>query len=649
MNAGTMATHVTVPAIYVAPKPENLSFEAAAATSFTLMTAVRALEQGAELKAGERVLIHAASGGVGQAAVRLAQQIGAEVFGTASPPKQDYLREIGVDHVLNSRTLDFADEIMELTNGEGVDVVLNSLNEEYIPKSLAVLKPGGRFIEMGAIGIWDVEKVREFRSDVLYERFDMLDDEVMERGFLGRLLRDAMGRLERRELEPVPFRSFSVPETAEAFRFVAQAKQIGKVLVSFGGSGKADVSETVTIRGEGSYLVTGGLGGLGREVARWLVEKGAKHLALAGRHGATGVEAQQLVKELTDAGIEVLISATDVSEENAVRTMLEEIRAKMPPLKGIIHAAGVLADGPLLDMDWEQFERVLVPKAAAAWHLRRLVTEQLDFCIYFSSVASLFGSAAQGNYSAGNGFLDGLAHYDQRHGFPGLSINWGPWGEAGMAARLSRKERVRWDMSGIGTIPTKQGMEILSQLLPANGQVGVVPVDWSRMLANLSNVPFFAEIQNELGFAGGQRSEFLEQLETAKPEKKREILYQHVIAEVAKVLGLAPDEPLPLETGLFELGLDSLTAVELRNRLQNSFGTVLPMTLIFNYPTLKAMIDYFADDVLELPKAVGTDEVTQNAKVEADDDFNELSIEDMAAMLKQRLEVVNSGDGDADE
>ena len=647
-SAGTMCTHVTVPVQYVARRPKNLSAEEATATSFTLMTAVRALEQGAGLKAGERVLIHAASGGVGQAAVRLAHQIGAEVFGTASLPKQEYLREIGVEHVLNSRNLDFADQIMELTGGKGVDVVLNSLNEEFIPKSLSVLKPGGRFIEMGAIGIWDQEKVTEFRSDISYERFDMLDDEVADPGYLGRLLRDVLGRLERGELEPIPFRSFSTAEAAEAFRYVAQAKQIGKVLVSFAGSTQEDRPETVTVKEDTTYLVTGGLGGLGREVARWLADRGAKHLALVGRSGAAAADAQKLVSELTEAGVEVLVSKTDISDETAVQSMLGEIKTKMPLLRGVVHAAGVLADGTLMDMDWEQFDLVLGPKAAGAWHLHRFIRDELDFCVYFSSVASLFGSAAQGNYAAANGFLDGLAHFNQRHGLAGLAINWGPWADAGMAANLSRKDRARWDASGIGTIPTKLGMEILAQLLPAGGRVGVVPIDWSRMLGKLANVPFFAEIQNEIGYVEGQRSEFLDQLDSAKPEKKRELLYQHVTSEVAKVLGLGPDDPLPLETGLFELGLDSLTAVELRNRLQLSFGAVLPMTLIFNYPTLRALIEYFADDVLELPKTEQSEMPASPAEpdaTEVQDGLDDLSTEDMAALLQERLDTVQDEQG----
>lgn len=603
---GSLASHIVAPVRYFAPKPTNLTFEQAAANSFVVITAVRALEVAAKLKPGERVLIHAASGGVGQAAVQLAKWIGAEVYGTASPPKQDFVKQNGADHVLNSRTLDFADEIMRMTNGEGVDVVLNSLNEEYIPKSLAVLKPGGRFIEIGAIGIWTPEQVKEFRGDVYYERFDMLNEEIATPGMMGRMLNDVVGRFERNELKPLPHTAFTAENAVEAFRHMAQAKHIGKVMVSFGGTAAAAQAEE-QVRPDATYLVTGGLGALGLEVARTLAARGAKHLVLTGRRGASTSRAQQVVEELSSAGVDVLVSKTDVAEVAQVDAMLEEIRASRPPLRGIVHAAGVLADGILAELDWEQFNKPLAPKAAGGWHLHHATRDDaLDFFVSFSSIASLLGSAAQGNYAAANAFLDALAHERRREGRHGLSINWGPWADAGMAAELSRRDRARWAGAGIGTIATDRGMEVFSQLLDANGQVGVVPVDWQRLLANLADVPFFRVLREEAGITGS--SPFLDKLNEAPPEKRRQILHEHITAEVAKVLGLGDGEAVPLNTGFFELGLDSLTAVELRNRLQVSLRTVLAPTLIFNYPTLGAMIEHFADDVLKLPKAADTDE-----------------------------------------
>jgi acyl transferase domain-containing protein/D-arabinose 1-dehydrogenase-like Zn-dependent alcohol dehydrogenase/acyl carrier protein len=598
---GSMSSHVIAPARYFAKKPANLTFEEAAANSFVVITAIRALEIAASLKKSERVLIHAASGGVGQAAVQLAKWIGAEVFGTASPPKQDFVKANGADHVMNSRTLDFADEIMTLTNGEGVDVVLNSLNEDFIPKSLSVLKPGGRFIEIGAIGVWTPEQVKAFREDVVYERFDMLNEEIAAPGMMGRMLRDALARFERGELKPLPHKAFPGEEVIEAFRFMAQAKHIGKVMVSFGERKEGAATEEL-VKPDATYLVTGGLGALGLEAARLLAARGAKHLVLTGRRGAASAKAQQVVDELTAAGVQVVVSKTDVAEADQVAAMFRHLRETMPPLKGILHAAGVLADGILAEQDWEQFSKVLAPKVAGAWHLcRETVDDALDFFVSFSSIASLLGSAAQGNYAAANAFLDGLAHERRREGRHGLSINWGPWADAGMAAELSRRDRARWASAGIGTIATDRGMEVLGQLLGSGGQVGVVPVDWTRLLSNLADVPFFRVMREEAGVTG--TSAFLEKLNEAPPEKRRQILHDHITQEVATVLGLGANEAVPLNTGFFELGLDSLTAVELRNRLQVSLRTVLAPTLIFNYPTLGAMIDHFADDVLNLPKA----------------------------------------------
>jgi len=641
---GSMTSHIVAPSRYFARKPASLTFEEAAANSFVVITAIRALEIAAKLKKGERVLIHAASGGVGQAAVQLAKWIGAEVFGTASLPKQEFVKENGVDHVMNSRTLDFADEIMKLTNGEGVDVVLNSLNEDFIPKSLSVLKPGGRFIEIGAIGVWTPEQVKEFRSDVVYERFDMLNEEIAAPGMMGRMLRDALTRFERGELKPLPHKAFPGEEAIEAFRYMAQAKHIGKVMVSFGVK-PSEAGADELVRADATYLVTGGLGALGLEVARLLAGRGARNLVLTGRRGAASPKAQQVVNELSAAGVQVHVSKTDIADAGQVAAMMQQMRSTMPPLRGIVHAAGVLADGILAEQDWAQFSKALAPKVAGGWHLyKETKDDALDFFVSFSSIASLLGSPAQGNYAAGNAFLDGLAYQRRRQGLPGLSINWGPWGDAGMAADLSRRDRARWASAGIGTIATDRGMEVFAQLLGSSGQIGVVPVDWMRLLTNLADVPFFRVMREEAGITG--TSAFLEKLNEAPPEKRRQILHEHITAEVAKVLGLSPNEPVPLDTGFFELGLDSLTAVELRNRLQVSLRTVLAPTLIFNYPTLGAMIGHFADDVLKLPKATSTDEehadvaepvAEDTPQIPAAETAAKLSADDMADMLKQKI------------
>lgn len=635
---GSMTSHATVPVQYVAPKPASLSYEAAVASSFIMMTALRALEIGAKLQPGERILIHAAAGGVGQAAVQLAQCIGAEIFGTASQPKWAFLEEQGVQHVMNSRTLDFADQVMEATHGEGVDVVLNSLNGDYIPRSLDVLKPGGRFIEIGAIGIWEPDQVKAYREDVFYERFDMLDEEMANPGTMGRLLRDVLGRFDRGDLDTQPYTTFRGEEAIEAFRYVAQAKHIGKVMVSLGAAGEAEEEPKTRIVEDAGYLVTGGLGALGLEVASWLADQGARHLVLAGRRGAATAEAKQAVQELTEAGVQVLVSKTDVADGGQVNALLKEIRDTMPPLKGILHAAGVLADGILIEQDWDQFARVLSPKVAGGWNLAQETRDlDLDFFISFSSIASLLGSAGQGNYAAANAFLDGMAHQLQQEGRRGLSINWGPWSDVGMAAELSRQNRARWAAAGIGMIGTEAGLDVLAELLSVGGQVGAVPIEWSRLLGNLAIAPFFREFVEEAGLEVGQKSELLEKLEEAPPEKKRGILFAFVTQEVARVLGLGDQETLPLDTGFFELGVDSLTAVELRNRLQAALGTALPTTLIFNYPTLTAMIDYFADDVLELPRADEPLPADAGPPEEAGDGLDDLSMDDMVDLLKERV------------
>lgn len=643
---GTMASHVVAPSRYFAPKPASLSFDEASANSFVVITAIRALELSAHLKAGERVLIHAASGGVGQAAVQLAKWIGAEVFGTASPSKQDFVKANGADHVLNSRTLEFADQIMQMTNGEGVDVVLNSLNDEFIPKSLSVLKPGGRFVEIGAIGIWTEEQVKAFRGDISYERFDMLNEEIAEPGMMGRMLRDAMGRLERKEIKPIPHKAFAAEEVVNSFRYMAQAKHIGKVMVDFGARPDNAPAKRL-VHEDATYLVTGGLGALGLEVADMLAKRGARHLVLTGRRGAETKGAQDAVDKLASAGVRVLVSKTDVSDPDQVNALVGQIQSTMPPLKGIVHAAGVLADGVLVEQQWSQFAKVLAPKVAGIWHLQQATKDlSLDFMVSFSSISSLLGSAAQGNYAAANAFLDAMAHQRRLNGQAGLSINWGPWSDVGMAAELSRRDKARWASAGVGMIATDRGLDVFGKLLGSSGQIGVVPVDWGRLLSNLADVPFFRGMRAEVGVSG--TSAFLEELNAAPPEKRRQMLHDHISGEVAAVLGLGANDQVPMDVGFFEMGLDSLTAVELRNRLQVSLRTVLAPTLIFNYPTLGAMIEHFADDVLNLPKGGDTAEepvdlepVEEAAELDAAaEPIEEASMDDVADMLQKKIALM---------
>jgi acyl transferase domain-containing protein/acyl carrier protein len=596
---GSFASFVIVRSEFIVRKPENLSFEEAATIPTAFLTAYYGLYQQAQIKSGERILIHAAAGGVGQAAVQLAQRVGAEILATASPSKWEHLRSTGVKQVMNSRSLEFADQIAEITSGQGIDVVLNSLNGEYIPKSLELLSDRGRFIEIGKIGIWDAEQVKHSRPDIAYIPFDLLDISLENPSLIGEMLGELMAEFQQGSLKPLPATVFSIQDVANAFRYMAQSKHIGKVVVSI--PPMQNTQET-TIQNDSTYLITGGLGALGLQVAQWLVEQGAQNLVLTGRHGVSP-KSQPAIEQLEKAGARVLVVTADVSQPEDVSQMLATLNASMPPLRGIIHAAGLLADGMLLRQTWENFELVMAPKVAGAWNLHTLTKElNLDFFVCFSSISALLGSPGQGNYAAANAFMDALAHHRQALGLPGTSINWGPWADVGMAAALSSREQSRWATQGIEPIPLKPGLEILAKAIAQNlPQVGVLPVNWSKFTAQFPNdieLPFLKEFTN-LGESKdtSQISQLRQQLESAAPKQRPILLTNHVRSQIAKVLNLTSPEEIDPKQGFLELGMDSLMAVELRNRLQTSLGCSVPASLIFDYPTVDALVSYFIEEL----------------------------------------------------
>ncbi|MCH5373059.1 MAG: SDR family NAD(P)-dependent oxidoreductase, partial [Planctomycetes bacterium] len=381
---GSMASHITVDTKYVVRKPQAISFEAAATIPLAYLTAHYGLNRLAGLQSDDRVLIHAAAGGVGQAAVALAKKAGAEIFATASPGKWDFLRSLGVRHVMNSRTLEFADQIRSATEGHGVDVVLNSLNGDFIPKSVEVLAPGGRFVEIGKIDIWTAEQMAATHPDAAYFPFDLGEEEQKHPGLVRSMLDELFACFESGELAPLPHQVFEVDDVVSAFRLMAQARHLGKVVITFSGHQHLD---TVPVRDDASYLVTGGLGGLGLKVASWLAERGATHVVLTSRREQPPDEAIESIREMETNGATVTILAGDVARADDVQHALDHIARHLPPLRGVIHAAGVLEDGVLRQQTWPHFERVMAPKVLGAWNLHQQTRHlPLDFFVCFSSV-----------------------------------------------------------------------------------------------------------------------------------------------------------------------------------------------------------------------------------------------------------------------
>jgi myxalamid-type polyketide synthase MxaB len=613
--AGGTASHVTIYRECVTRVPSGFDFATAAAIPNVFLTAYHALVRLTKLKSGESVLIHAAAGGVGLAAVQIAQAAGAVVFATASPGKWDYLKSQGVTHILNSRTLDFADEIMRATDGAGVDVVLNSLGGAAIDKSFSVLKPGGRFVELGKLGIWTPEMAASRRPDAAYYTFELgaaLDHEPAAFQAYGEEIKR---KLEAGIFHPLPKTTFSIADASEAYRFMQQAKHVGKVVLTL------EDAEPTAISPDASYLITGGLGGLGLKVAERLVAAGARHLVLSGRSEprpavGRGIDAMRL------AGASVSVVRGDVARAKDVAAMIEACQA-LAPLKGIVHAAGIIQDGMLRNQTAAHFKSVMAPKVIGAWQLHQQSRAlALDFFICFSSMASLIGSAGQANYAAANAYLDALAHRRRANGLPALSINWGPWAEVGMAAAI--------DVTGLEVekFDAASGIDVFTALLQmrqrsAPVQVGAFKMRWKTFLQRWAaiDVPiYFSSLVGARRQAEPSRDEFINTLRAAPAKAREGLLTAHIHEVLRQVLGLAQSEVIEDVKPWADLGLDSLMMVEVKNRLERSLRVALPVEILMQEVSIQSvaafLLEKIGDSVVAehlpaQPKGLGDEEAVR--------------------------------------
>lgn len=574
LGIGHFASHVLVQAHLAFPKPAGLSFVEAAAVPSAYLAAAYGLLHLANLQPGERVLIHAATGGVGLAAVYIAMSRGAEVFATVgSPAKRAFLANLGVRNIFSSRRLDFADEVLAATGGAGVDVILNSLADDFIDRSFAVLKPTGRFLELGKRGVWSPARVAEVRPAAAYHVYDLGEVLQTQPGVLENLLRELLGELATGRMPLTPVRAFPAASTVDAFRYMAQARHIGKVVVV------QRPEESRGVRADGSYLITGGMGGLGLETARWLVAQGAEAVALIGR-SAPSATAREQIAELEQAGARILVLQGDVSCEQAVAAALAQLDHELPPLRGVFHAAGTIDDGGLEQQSRQRIESVLAPKAGGALHLDRLTRRyDLDHFVLYSSASAVLGSPGQIGYTAANAVLDALAHARQTEGLPALSINWGAWETIGMAAGLGEAHRRRLSERGMGTIPTERGFAALGMALGLDvPQLVIMPARWdviarqfdaqqaSPLIRDLLNAVKSTRVESKVSIA--------EQLARAPQDEHPGLIHGYLLEAVAGVLGL-PVGQIDAHQPLIELGLDSLMAVEVRNGVASALQIAL--------------------------------------------------------------------------
>jgi NADPH:quinone reductase-like Zn-dependent oxidoreductase/acyl carrier protein len=588
--AGCLASHVTVDARFTVPLPAHLSFEEAVTLPVAFGTAAHALEELARLERGERILIHAACGGVGLAAIQLARRAGAEVFATAgSAEKRAFLGLLGVRHVMDSRKLDFQHEVLERTGGRGVDVVLNSLTGASLMSSLAVLAPGGRFLELGKRDIEQNARLplQAFQNNLSFFAIDL------DRLWSARpeAIRDSlartMQRLKEGTIHPLPYRAFPFAEAQDAFRWLARARHIGKVVLT---RPRSLPDERVIgpdrgglFRPDATYLITGGLGGFGLATARWLVENGARCVVLVGRSGLVTDEGREAVDEMERTGARIRIARADVTQEEQVRGVLQHVRETLPPLRGIFHAAMVQNEGLLGQLDRERFDSVLAPKIAGALNLHRLsLPDALDHFVLFSSIASLFGGVGLSSYAAANAGLDALAHHRRARGLPGLAVNWTAVEDVGFVAG---RPEIRAAFARRGFVPLDSGvlLEALGILLRQGAvQTAVMQLDWSQVQTRA--LPALSPTYSALR-APHEGEPSLPQ-ERARGEGLRGKLAELV----ARVLMLAP-ERIESDQPLTALGLESMMAVDLSHRVRAELGLEIAILKLLGGATLNQLLD----------------------------------------------------------
>jgi phthiocerol/phenolphthiocerol synthesis type-I polyketide synthase C len=624
---GSFGSHLTTLADLVAPVPAEVSDQEAATVGIAYLTAWYGLCEVGRLQPGERVLIHSATGGVGLAAVSIAKMIGARIYTTAgSAFKRELLAGMGVEYVGDSRSVEFAEEIRAATGGQGVDVILNSLAGEAIRRGVEILAPGGRFVELGKRDVHADAQLglASLAKSATFAVVDLALNLRLQPQRYRRLLREILEHVVDGRLDKLPVTEFSLDNAVEAFRLMASGAHVGKIVISVPTKGSiaavaAPPAEPL-VRGDGGYIVVGGMGGLGFVVAQWLTRQGAGMVVLNGRR-APSAEQAAAIAEMNAAGHRVEVVTGDIAEPGTATRLVAAVEDAGLRPAGVLHSATVLADETVLNMSQPAAARVFAPKVTGQWRLHEATAHlDVDWWLTFSSAASLLGSPGQGAYSAANSWVDGLVAYRRAAGLPAVGINWGPWAQVGRAQFFA-------DL-GLSMITPELGLAAMQQVLAADrGHTGVFKLDarqWFQSFPAAEGSSLFAGLAESATSPRRGGGRVRAELDAAEPGERAARLAAAIATEIQGVRRCA--DPLDYNQPTESLGLDSLMALELRNRLETTLGITLPVALVWAYPTISALAGALCERMGYEP----TDESRVAAKPDAEAPLSEQEAELLA-------------------
>ncbi|MEZ2220993.1 type I polyketide synthase [Rhizobium sp. RCC_161_2] len=615
IGPAAFSTHVRVRRDGVTKLPEKMETVAAATVPVAFLTAYYAMVELGRIQPGETILIHGAAGGVGLAALQVAKLKGAKVIATAGTvEKRRFLEMLGADHVLDSRSLDFVAGVRHFTRGEGVDLVLNSLFSEAMERSIELVKPFGRFLELGKRDYYSDRKIglRPFRRNISYFGIDADQLLVSAPALTKRIFAEIGELFAAGKLTPLPYRAFGYDEIGSAFRLMQNAGHIGKIVVRPPVLGVDRVlpapAKSLRLDSDGIFLVAGGIGGFGLAAADWLFSKGARRIALCSRRGVADEETLRAVSEWEKKGAIATLHACDITDELAVESLLGSLRSE-GALRGVIHAAMVLDDALLANLTQERNKPVIDVKVRGADVLDRLTRyDRLDLFLLFSSATTMLGNPGQANYVTANGYLEGLARARRAAGLPALAVGFGAIADKGFLARNGEVNELLSKRIGKAALKARTALEQVERYMLADtgkveaAAVMIAEIDWSaaRMLPIAGRSlfePLMRHAGNHQTLNDGDTIDLRELIKGKSEDEALAALHTLVASEIAAILRVTEDTITP-DKVLKDIGLDSLMAMELGMSFQQKTGFDIPLSGVGEGTTVSDVVSRLCDRVM---------------------------------------------------